>query len=210
MDEEDVRPGAGAFDVERAVPAAVHGHAISFVTDGSVTRRRSAAAATGGAARDGGRTGHSHLTSFRSGRGIARQQRTRGSGCVTAHYDAVVAATRYLVSDVDAAIEFYVGRLGFHLRTQMGPAFAMVERDDHVLWLSGPESSAARPMPDGAQPQPGGWNRFVIQVDDVTVEVERLRAAGVTFRNEPFSGPGGTQVVLEDPSGNPVELFSPR
>ena len=92
----------------------------------------------------------------------------------------------------------------------MGPAFAIVERDDLTLWLSGPQSSAARPMPDGAQPEPGGWNRLVVEVDDVRAEVERLRAAGVTLRNDSLTGPGGTQVVLEDPSGNPIELFTPR
>lgn len=121
-----------------------------------------------------------------------------------------MAAVRYLVSDVEAAIAFYVEQLGFSLETQMGSAFAIVERDDLSLWLSGPQSSAARPMPSGERPEPGGWNRVVLEVDDVPAAFERLRAAGVTFRNEPLSGPGGTQVLLEDPSGNPVELFSPR
>ena len=92
----------------------------------------------------------------------------------------------------------------------MGPAFAIVERDGLSLWLSGPQTSAAQPMADGRGPEPGGWNRLVIEVSDVAGEVERLRAAGVAFRNEPLSGPGGTQVVLDDPSGNPVELFSAR
>jgi hypothetical protein len=92
----------------------------------------------------------------------------------------------------------------------MGPAFAMVERDGLVLWLSAPQSSAAGPMPRGERPRPGGWNRLVLEVDDVAVAAERLAAASVTFRNDPLSGPGGTQVVLEDPSSNPVELFTPR
>jgi len=92
----------------------------------------------------------------------------------------------------------------------MGPAFAIVERDGRSLWLSGSQSSAAQPMPDGRVPEPGGWNRLVIEVSDVAGEAERLRSAGVVFRNEPLTGPGGTQVVLDDPSGNPVELFSPR
>ena len=92
----------------------------------------------------------------------------------------------------------------------MGPAFAIVERDGLSLWLSGSQSSAAQPMPDGRVPEPGGWNRLVIEVADVPAEVERLASAGIGFRNEPISGPGGTQVVLDDPSGNPVELFSPR
>ena len=121
-----------------------------------------------------------------------------------------MAVVRYLVDDVEAAMAFYVEHLGFRLRTQMGPAFAMVERDDLVLWLSGPGSSAARPMPSGEQPEPGGWNRLVLEVDDVAAAAERLAAAGVAFRNEPLSGPGGTQVVLEDPAGNPVELFTAR
>ena len=121
-----------------------------------------------------------------------------------------MAVVRYLVGDVDAAIAFYVEHLGFSLQTQMGPAFAIVEYEGLELWLSGPTSSAARPMPNGAEPQPGGWNRLVISVDDVSAAAERLRAAGVAFRNNPLTGPGGTQVVLEDPSGNPVELFAPR
>jgi len=121
-----------------------------------------------------------------------------------------MAAVRYLVTDVEAAIAFYVEHLDFRLHTQMGTAFAIVERDGLSLWLSGPQSSAARPMPSGEQPEPGGWNRLVLEVEDVPAAFERLRAAGVTFRNEPLSGPGGTQVLLEDPSGNPVELFSPR
>ena len=121
-----------------------------------------------------------------------------------------MASVRYLVHDVDAAIAFYVEQLGFRLATQMGTAFAIVERGDLVLWLSGPESSAARPMPDGTQPEPGGWSRLVLEVDDVPAEAERLQAAGVAFRNAPLTGPGGTQVVLEDPSGNAIELFSPR
>jgi catechol 2,3-dioxygenase-like lactoylglutathione lyase family enzyme len=121
-----------------------------------------------------------------------------------------VAVIRYIVDDVDESVAFYVEQLGFRLRTQMGPAFAMVERDDLLLWLSGPASSAARPMPSGEQPVAGGWSRLVLEVDDVPAEVERLAAAGATFRNVPLTGPGGTQVVLEDPSGNPVELFSAR
>jgi catechol 2,3-dioxygenase-like lactoylglutathione lyase family enzyme len=92
----------------------------------------------------------------------------------------------------------------------MGPSFAIVERDGLAVWVSGPQTSAAQPMPDGRVPKPGGWNRLVIEIDDVPAEVARLRAAGVVFRNEPLTGPGGTQVVLDDPSGNPIELFSPR
>ncbi len=121
-----------------------------------------------------------------------------------------MAAVRYLVDDTDAAVAFYTESLGFTLRTRMGPAFAIVERDGLELWLSGPQSSAAQPMPDGKEPAPGGWNRLVIELSDLSETVARLRAAGVRFRNEPLSGPGGTQVLMEDPSGNPVELFAPR
>ncbi len=125
-------------------------------------------------------------------------------------YDARVPAIRYLVADVDEAVDFYVERLGFTLSARMGPPFAIVERDGLELWLSGPQTSAAKPMPDGSMPEPGGWNRLVLEVDEVVELVDRLRAAGVRFRNEPLSGPGGTQVLIEDPSGNPIELFTPR
>jgi len=118
-----------------------------------------------------------------------------------------MAVVRYLVDDVDAAVAFYTGPLGFALEQQMGPAFALVSRDDLTLWLSGPQSSAARAMPDGGRPEPGGWNRLVLEVDDLEAEVERLRQAGLSFRNEIVTGPGGKQIVLEDSAGNPVELF---
>jgi catechol 2,3-dioxygenase-like lactoylglutathione lyase family enzyme len=121
-----------------------------------------------------------------------------------------VPVVRYLVVDTDEAVAFYVDLLGFTLQTRMGLAFAIVERDGLELWLSGPQTSAARPVPDGRLPVPGGWNRVVLEVEDVAEATARLRAAGVTFRNEPLSGPGGTQVLVEDPCGNPVELFSPR
>ena len=115
-----------------------------------------------------------------------------------------------MVRDTDEAVSFYVDRLGFELVTSMGPAFAIVEREGLELWLSGPQSSAARPMPDGRAPEPGGWNRLVIVVDDVPEALGRLDGHGTTRRNDPISGPGGTQVVIEDPSGNPIELFTPR
>ena len=92
----------------------------------------------------------------------------------------------------------------------MGPAFAIVSRNDLTLWLSGPQSSAARPMPDGRRPEPGGWNRLVVEVDDLQARVDALRQAGLRFRNEIVSGPGGKQILLEDPAGNAVELFEPR
>jgi Glyoxalase/Bleomycin resistance protein/Dioxygenase superfamily len=99
--------------------------------------------------------------------------------------------------------------LGFTLEQRMGPAFAIVSRGDLTLWLSGPQSSAARPMPDGRQPEAGGWNRLVITVDDLEARVEELKQAGLTFRNEIVTGPGGKQILLEDSAGNPVELFEP-
>jgi catechol 2,3-dioxygenase-like lactoylglutathione lyase family enzyme len=122
----------------------------------------------------------------------------------------VVAVVRYLVHDVDAAVAFYTGRLGFTLERRMGPAFAIVAHDDLTLWLSGPQSSASRPMPDGSRPGPGGWNRLVLEVEDLEAEVERLKRAGLTFRNEIVTGPGGKQILLQDSAGNPVELFEPR
>ncbi len=121
-----------------------------------------------------------------------------------------MAVFRYLVGNLDAAIAFYTGNLGFTLEQQMRPAFAIVSRGDLSLWLSGPQSSAARPMPDGRQPQPGGWNRFVVEVDDLESKVAELKKAGLSFRNEIVSGPGGKQIVLEDGDGNPVELFEAR
>jgi catechol 2,3-dioxygenase-like lactoylglutathione lyase family enzyme len=117
---------------------------------------------------------------------------------------------RYMVDDVEAAIAFYTGLFGFELLSDMSPAFADVKRGNLRLLLSGPKSSAARPMPDGRQPQAGGWNRIHFVVDDITSEVDRLRAAGVSFRNDVISGPGGKQVLVEDPAGNPIELFQER
>jgi catechol 2,3-dioxygenase-like lactoylglutathione lyase family enzyme len=115
-----------------------------------------------------------------------------------------------MVEDVDAAVAFYTTHLGFTLISSMAPAFADVARGDLRLLLSGPTSSAGRPMPDGAQPGPGGWNRIHLIVEDLAAEVDRLRAAGLRFRNDIVRGPGGSQILLEDPSGNPVELFQPR
>ena len=120
------------------------------------------------------------------------------------------STVRYLVRDVDRAVAFYVGQLGFTLDEQMGPAFARVRRDDLVVWLSGPASSAARPMSDGRQPVAGGWNRFVIEVDDLAAQVAAMTAAGVVFRNAIVSGPGGKQILADDPDGNPIELFQAR
>ena len=116
---------------------------------------------------------------------------------------------RYMVDDVEAAIDFYTTHFAFELRTSAAPAFADVTRGNLRLLLSGPKSSAGRSMPDGRVPEPGGWNRIHFIVDDLATEVERLRGAGVTFRNEVITGPGGQQILLEDPAGNPIELFQP-
>ncbi len=123
--------------------------------------------------------------------------------------DEDLVSVRYMVDDVDAAIAFYTTHLGFTVRSSAAPAFADVVRGNLRLLLSGPTSSAGRPMPDGRTPAAGGWNRIHLIVDDIAVEVERLRAAGVPFRNDIVQGPGGQQILLEDPAGNPVELFQP-
>jgi catechol 2,3-dioxygenase-like lactoylglutathione lyase family enzyme len=116
---------------------------------------------------------------------------------------------RYMVDDVEEAIAFYTTHLGFTLRSNRSPAFADAVRGNLRLLLSGPASSAGRPMADGRTPGPGGWNRIHFVVDDIAAEVERLRAAGLTFRSTMVSGPGGQQILLEDPAGNPIELFQP-
>ena len=116
---------------------------------------------------------------------------------------------RYMVDDVDAAIAFYTKQLGFEVLTSAAPAFADVKRGNLRLLLAGPASSAGRPMPDGRKPGPGGWNRIHFIVDDIDAEVGRLRDAGAAFRNDIVTGPGGKQILLEDPSGNVVELFQP-
>ena len=121
-----------------------------------------------------------------------------------------MATVRYMVRDVERATAFYTQQLGFEVKERWGPAFAMVQRGDLVLWLAGPQSSAARPMPDGRTPEPGGWNRIVIEVDDLAALVTQLKQAGAAFRNEIVTGPGGSQVLLEDGEGNVVELFQPR
>jgi catechol 2,3-dioxygenase-like lactoylglutathione lyase family enzyme len=118
---------------------------------------------------------------------------------------------RYIIDDVPAAIEFYTSLLGFTLEHDASPAFASVVRDGVRLLLSGDGSSGKRPLPDGREQTAGGWNRLHLVVDDLAAEVARLCAAGVPFRMpEIISGPGGSQIILEDPSGNPVELFEGR
>lgn len=120
-----------------------------------------------------------------------------------------MSTCRYLVNDVETAIAFYTKHLGFELEEQMGPAFAIVARGGLKLWLSGPQTSAALPMPDGRKPEAGGWNRFVIEVDDIDTTVAAMKSEGISFRNEVISGPGGRQILAEDPSGNPIEIFQP-
>ncbi len=120
-----------------------------------------------------------------------------------------LVSVRYIVDDVGKAVGFYTKLLDFKVLTNFPPAFADVVRGNLRLLLSGPTSSAGRPMADGAKPQPGGWNRIHLIVDDIDAEVARLREAGAAFRNDILSGPGGKQVLLQDPSGNVVELFQP-
>lgn len=121
-----------------------------------------------------------------------------------------LVGVRYLVDDVAKAIDFYTSYLGFTVRNDFAPAFADVTRGNLRLLLSGPTSSAGRAMPDGTVPRPGGWNRIHLIVDDVAAEADRLRAAGLSFRNDIVTGPGGQQILLQDPSGNVVELFQTR
>jgi catechol 2,3-dioxygenase-like lactoylglutathione lyase family enzyme len=123
--------------------------------------------------------------------------------------DEETVNVRYMVDDVDEAIAFYTKLLGFELLSSASPAFADVRRGNLRLLLAGPTSSAGRPMPDGTKPEPGGWNRIHFIVDDIDTEVARLRDAGARFRNDIVEGPGGKQILLEDPSDNVVELFQP-
>ncbi len=122
---------------------------------------------------------------------------------------AVAAAVRYIVNDVDDSVAFFVTRLGFVLERQFGPNMAIVSRADATVWLAGPGASASRPMPDGTQPEPGGWSRLVLTVAGLDELVARLAADGAVFRNAIVEGPGGRQILVEDPSGNCIELFEP-
>jgi catechol 2,3-dioxygenase-like lactoylglutathione lyase family enzyme len=122
---------------------------------------------------------------------------------------ADVVSVRYMVDDVPSSVDFYTTHLGFTVHAAMPPAFADVRRGNLRLLLSGSTSSAGRPMPDGRIPEPGGWNRIHLIVADIAGEVARLRADGIRFRNDIVTGPGGQQILLDDPSGNPVELFQP-
>jgi catechol 2,3-dioxygenase-like lactoylglutathione lyase family enzyme len=120
-----------------------------------------------------------------------------------------MAAIRLIVDDVEAAIAFYTGRLGFAVERRWGPPFASITRGDLTLWLSGPGSSASRPMADGSRPAPGGWNRPVIEVSDIAATLAAMRHNGVVVRNDIVTGPGGKQALLQDPSGNLIEIFEP-
>ena len=120
-----------------------------------------------------------------------------------------MATVRYIVNDVEAAIGFYTGLLGFELKQDFRPAIGILAKDDLELWVAGPVSSAQQPMPDGSRPVPGGWNRFVVQVEDIAATVTALTEAGANFRNEIISGPGGQQILVQDPSGNAIEIFQP-
>jgi catechol 2,3-dioxygenase-like lactoylglutathione lyase family enzyme len=120
-----------------------------------------------------------------------------------------LVSVRYMVDDVEKAVDFYTTHFGFSVLSEHAPAFADVVRGNLRLLLSGPKSSAGRPMPDGRTPEPGGWNRIHLIVDDIAAEVERLQAADVPFRNEIVSGPGGQQILAEDPAGNVIEIFQP-
>ena len=117
-----------------------------------------------------------------------------------------MATVRYLVKDIDESLPFYAA-LGFAEKERWGPPFVMLQRGDLELWLSGPGTSASRPLSDGSVPSPGGWNRLVIEVEDLRAAMSAIEPTGARFRSEPVQGPGGKQVLVEDPSGNPVELF---
>jgi len=118
-------------------------------------------------------------------------------------------AVRYQIKDVDKAVEFYTKHLGFKVELSAAPAFASVSNGNLTLYLSGPKSSGARPLPDGRKQEPGGWNRIVLEVDELETHVAAMKNAGLRFRNEIEVGPGGKQIQLEDPDGNPIELFEP-
>jgi len=123
--------------------------------------------------------------------------------------NAETVSVRYMIEDVPAAITFYTEHLGFSVESDFSPAFGSVQRGNLRLLLAGPQSSAGRPMPDGAVPGPGGWNRIHLIVSDLAAEVARLKSEGCEFRNEMITGPGGSQILLLDPSGNVIELFQP-
>ena len=120
-----------------------------------------------------------------------------------------MATIRYIVRGVEESVEFYTKKLGFQTVEQFG-AMAILAKGDLTLWLAGPQASASRPMPDGSKPIPGGWNRLVIQMDDLAGTITEMKEAGVAFRNDIVAGPGGQQILVEEPSGNVIELFQPK
>ena len=162
------------------------------IVEGTVAIRR-------GCRRPAQRERRGHLHDVRRRLGVPRDPRSEEG--------LTMATVRYLVNEVEASIRFYVDLLGFEVAEDYAPAMAIVRREDLTLWLAGPLASAARPMPDGGQPVPGSWNRFVVTTDDLDALIERLAASGARFRNEVVTGPGGRQILVEDPSGNVVELF---
>ena len=121
-----------------------------------------------------------------------------------------MATIRYMVKDTETTIQFYTELLGFELLERWGPAFAMVGKGNLTLWLSGPNTSAAQAMPDGRVPESGGWNRIVLEVSELETLIENLKKSNVVFRNELLDGVGGKQILIEDPSGNPIELFEAK
>ena len=136
---------------------------------------------------------------------------TAGNAQRREQMDMTTVRVRYMVNELDPAVEFYTKYLGFQVKQQNKPNFAMLSRGNLEFVLSTPfgPGGAAKPMPDGRKPEPGGWNRIIINVDDLSAEVVRLRKAQLHFRNDIVSGPGGSEILLDDPSGNPVELFQP-
>ena len=152
---------------------------------------------------------HRASTTSETGHGGSTMTATRGAHSAPFSADAKTAVVRYQVQDVQRAIAFYTRDLGFELTQDSGPAFAAVSRGNLHLLLGGPRSSGSRPMPDGRRQEPGGWNRIVLYVDDLDTTIAALRAAGTGFRNEVEVGPGGKQILIEDPDGNPIELFEP-
>jgi catechol 2,3-dioxygenase-like lactoylglutathione lyase family enzyme len=154
---------------------------------------------------------HGGMTMAQSPRGGSTVTETRSALPAVFTADANAAVVRYQIEDVKRAIAFYTEHLGFELAQQAGPVFATVSRGNLRLLLSGPGTSGRRPMPDGRLQEPGGWNRIVLYVDDLDSTIADLRAAGVKFRNAVEAGPGGRQIQLEDPDGNPIELHeAPR
>lgn len=140
----------------------------------------------------------------------SQSEATGAPGRKTAALSTTSAVVRYQVADVDRSFAFYTERLGFRAGpTPRSPAFASVVRGDLILLLGGPGTSGQRPLPDGRRQQPGGWNRIVLYVDDLAPVIATLRTAGVRFLNEIESGPGGSQILLEDPDGNPIEMHQP-